>query len=291
MGVTGEHWLAPPLRSAAQSARVAAGRELDDAAVMFYFDGQVEAAGYSSLTPAQRNEFTTDFCREWARLRQWAATRHWLPCDPGDLQIIVSDKFRISKSLVPAWYDRAGHMEFPAGRIIARNAAIAHELAHIFFPNGNRFLAEGLAVYLQAEIGGNPAFPNFGRPLHELAGEVLQAMVPELALGTPGCLDKIRVTALDRIATPAPLELEVGEDFYGEGPRGQARIYPVAGSFTQFLIDTRGMDSFRTLYLRTPLVPLRHNAGPPERWLDVYGASLAALEAEWKTLIVGAAKG
>jgi hypothetical protein len=287
---TGEQWLSPPIGVAAQSARVAAVQERDDAGMTFYFDGQAEEAGYSSLSPAQRNEFTIDFCRELARLRQWAAALHWLPDEAGELQIVVSDKFKISKSLVPAWYDHAGHMEFPAGRIIARKAAIAHELAHVFFPNGNRFLAEGLAVYLQAAIGGNPAFPNFGKPLHELAGELLQAMVPELALGNPRGFDKIRITELDRIATPAPLELEVGEDFYGEGARGQAHIYPVAGSFTQFLVDTRGMERFRTLYLRTPLVPLQQNAGPPGRWLDVYGASLAALEDEWKTLIVGAAK-
>ncbi len=41
-------------------------------------------------------------------------------------------------------------MEFPAWRVNAGKAAILHELAHVFFPNGNRFLAEGLAVYLQA---------------------------------------------------------------------------------------------------------------------------------------------
>ncbi len=34
-------------------------------------------------------------------------------------------------------------------------------------------LAEGLAVYLQAEIGRNPAFPNFGWPLHALARELM----------------------------------------------------------------------------------------------------------------------
>jgi hypothetical protein len=115
-------------------------------------------------------------------------------------------------------------------------------------------------------------------------------MVPEFALGNPRGLDKIRITELDEIATPAPLELEVGEDFYGEGPRGQAHIYPVVGSFIQFLIDTRGMEKFRTLYMRTPLVPLQQNAGSPGRWMDVYGVSLAALEDEWKTLIAGAAK-
>ena len=62
---------------------------------------------------------------------------------------------------IPAgWNSRSGEL-FPATRLIA------HELAHVLFPNGNRFLAEGLAVYLQAAIGGKPEFPNFGRSLHQ----------------------------------------------------------------------------------------------------------------------------
>jgi hypothetical protein len=292
-GVTREQGLAvssAPIRLATQSAGAATAQQFNDARARIHFDGQVGGAAYPSLSRAQQNEFATDFCRELARLKRWAAALHWLPCDAGELQVIVSDKFRISKSLVPAWYGRAGHMEFPARRVIARKAAIAHELTHIFFPNGSRFLAEGLAVYLQAEIGGNPAFPNFGRPLHELACELLQKMVPEFTPGKSNGLDKIRIAGLDEIATPAPLELEVGEDFYGEGPRGQAHLYPVAGSFIQFLIDAHGMERFRTLYMRTPLVPLQQNAGPPARWMDVYGVSLAALEAEWKTLIAGGAE-
>jgi hypothetical protein len=293
MGVTGEQGLATrsaPIRLATHSAHAATVQQLNEARTRTQFDGQVGGAAYPSLSRAQQNEFTTDFCRELTRLKRWAAALHWLPRDAGELKVIVSDKFRISRSLVPAWYGRAGHMEFPAQRVIARKAAIAHELAHVFFPNSNRFLAEGLAVYLQAEIGGNPAFPNFGRPLHELARELLQKMVPEFALGSPNGLDKIRITELEEIATPAPLELEVGEDFYGEDARGQTYIYPVAGSFIQFLMDAHGMERFRTLYMRTPLVPLQLDAGPPGRWMDVYGASLAALEAEWKTLIAGGAQ-
>jgi hypothetical protein len=293
MVVTGERGLSmgsAPACLAAQSDHAAVVQEFDDARAMFRFDGQVGGTAYSSLSLAQQNEFTTDFCRELARLKQWAAALHWLPCDVEELQVVVSDKLKISKSLVPAWYGRAGYMEFPAQRVIARKAAIAHELAHVFFPNGNRFLAEGLAVYLQAEIGGNPAFPNFGTPLHELARELLQRMAPELALGNPKGLDKVRIVELDEIATPAPLELEVGEDFYGEDARGQSHIYPVAGSFIQFLIDSRGMEKFRALYMRTPLVPLRWNVGVSGRWMDVYGASLAALEDEWKALIAGAVK-
>ena len=178
-------------------------------------------------------------------------------------------------------------MEFPSWRVASRKAAIAHELVHVFFPSGNRFLAEGLAVYLQAEIGGNPAFPNFGRPLHELARELLHEMIPAFSPGHPDSLAQLHLADLDAIATPGPLELKVGGDLYGEEPRGQARIYPLAGSFVQFLIETRGLEQFRVLYGRTPLAPFEQAAGSRERWFDVYGLSFTALESEWKSLIAG----
>jgi len=231
----------------------------------------------TGITAAQRHQFNIDFHRDLARLQTWAAKWHW-PCpDVPEFRVVVSDRFKISKSLVPAWSGDAGRMEFPAWRVAARKAAIAHELVHVLFPNGNRLLAEGLAVHLQAELGGNPAFPNFGRPLHQLARERLHAMA---GLGHRCLAD------LDSIATPAPLTLKVGDDFYGEEPRGQTHIYPIAGSFVRFLIETHGLDAFRDLYSRTPLISLQHNAGAPERWTGAYGMPLADLEMQWMSVIV-----
>jgi hypothetical protein len=239
------------------------------------------------LASDHQDQFKADFHREAVQLEEWAAARGWPAPSLPNLQVTVSDQFKISKALVPAWNGRAGHMEFPSWRVASRKAAIAHELVHVFFPNGNRFLAEGLAVYLQAEIGGNPAFPNFGRPLHELVRKLLHEMIPKFSPGHPDSLAQLHLADLDTIATPSPLELKVGEDFYGEEPRGQAHLYPMAGSFVQFLIETRGLEKFRALYERTPLVPFEQTAGARERWLGVYGLSLAELEGEWKSLIVG----
>jgi hypothetical protein len=178
-------------------------------------------------------------------------------------------------------------MEFPTWRVIARKAAISHELVHVFLPNGNRFLAEGLAVHVQAKIGGNQAFPNFGRPLHTMVREFLPAMVPQFRQGDPVSLEPLHLSDLDCIATPSPLTLRVGNNFYDEGPRGQAHVYPIAGSFVQHLIESHGLQSFRLLYERTPMVPLRQDAGLLARWNEVYGASFSELEAEWKAMIVG----
>jgi hypothetical protein len=268
-------------RPGAQSVSTATPHKIEDNQAAFHFDGQIER----KFSAAQQNGFMTDFSRDLARLSQWTAEQQWPACHARDLQVVVSDKFRISKSLVPAWYGHAGYLEFPAWRVIARRAAIAHELVHIFFPNGNRFLAEGLAVYLQAEIGGNPAFPNFGRPLHKLAWECLQGILSKSARRDPTSLDKIKLSELDKIATPAPLQLTVGEDFYGEDAHGQTHIYPLVGSFVQFLIETDGLHQFRTLYMRTPLVSLQQDAGRSERWVEIYGASLAHLERQWKLCI------
>ncbi len=247
---------------------------------------QFEPAGEDArdeLTPAKQDEFRSDFNRDLRRLGTWAAENDWSPAVVPRLQVVVSHKYRISKSLVPAWYGRAGCMQFPAWRVAARTAAIAHELVHVFFPNGNRFLAEGLAVYLQAEIGGNPAFPNFGRPLHAQARELMHRMAPAAARGGAMNFDCINLSALDDVATPNPLVLAVGQDFYGEDARGQAHVYPIAGSFVQFLVETFGLERFRTLYAQTPLMPSELNRGEPDRWIGAYGCPLADLERQWKS--------
>jgi hypothetical protein len=242
------------------------------------------------LSSERQNEFKSDLCHEVQRLLQWAAERDFSAPQLRELHVVVSDRYKISKALVPAWSGQSGRMEFPTRRVIARKAAIMHELVHVFFPNGNRLLAEGLAVYLQAEIGSNSAFPNFGRQLHDCAHERLRDMLLGLPWSNATDLEPLHVAELDEIATPGPLTLKVGSDLYSEEPRGQSHIYPIAGSFIQFLIELRGIDSFRKLYDRTPLVPLQQNAGPPDRWIDVYEVSLADLESEWKSLIVGKVK-
>jgi hypothetical protein len=246
----------------------------------FSFDGP-------ELPFAKQKEFESDFHRELARCETWAADQNWFSGLVPGLHVVVSDRFRISKSLVPAWSGHAGRMEFPAWRVLSRKAAIAHELIHVFFPNGNRLLAEGLAVHLQAEIGSNPAFPNFGKPLHGLVRELLPGLVPGFRPGDPASLEPVRLAELDLIATPGPLALQVGADFYGEEPRGQAHLYPLAGSFVQHLIETRGLPSFHALYGRTPLMPLHQAAGSPGRWFEIYGISLSGLESEWKAMIAG----
>jgi hypothetical protein len=254
-----------------------------DPGTIFNFWGRVQGVDYSSLSPAQQDAFTADFARNLGLLKTWCVQEQWPPdVPPSNLKIFVSDDYKNAKSLLPVALGQRGRMEFPAWKVVAGEAPIMHELAHVYFPNGNRFIAEGLAIYLQAALGSNPAFPNFGRPLHELARELLLKMVPEFARSETGALEKVRLTDLDKIATPSPLRLRVGLNLYQDDPSGQAHIYAVVGSFAKFLIETHGIRRFRTLYDLTPLRAFERETGSPDRWRDVYGASLGEIETEWK---------
>ena len=268
----------------ADSAPSSPGMALSATSITFDFASDRSADASPDHTSAH-DEFRGDFLREMHRLDQWSAENHWSPRDVADLKVRISADYRISKSLVPSWYGETGHMRFPVSRVAARRAAIMHELVHVYFPSGNRLLAEGLAVYLQAVIGGNSAFPNFGRPLHalsalrlqEIAGEAEDVPAPPAGAG--------HLAKLDAIPTPNPLTLAAGSKRYGEDARGQGVLYPLAGSFVQFLIETRGLVMFRLLYSLTPFVPLTLNGGVPLRWTEVYGMSLATLESEWSALL------
>ena len=125
------------------------------------------------------------------------------------------------------------------------NGALLHEIVHVYAPNGNRFLAEGLAVYLHHQLAGNPAFPNFGRPLDRAA---------RMLAGSEA------VERLDRVRTPEPLSSVLDE----------SAAYVIGGSFVGYLIEKHGLPAFKRLYDGEP-------------YEAVYGQSLQALEREWHT--------
>jgi hypothetical protein len=111
-------------------------------------------------------------------------------------------------------------------------------------------------------------------------------MVPDIEWGNTTSLEKLHLADLDKIATPSPLRLRIGRDLYDNNPAGQARIYPLVGSFVQFLIETYGVDKYRGMFSQTPLVPFEREPGSPDRWRKAYGLSLADLAARWMALIV-----
>ncbi len=185
----------------------------------------------------------------------------WGPTFKGSFTIEVRDDRGPSMALVPAWRGNRGHMLFRARN--RGNPAFTHEMVHVFAPNANRFLGEGLAVYAHEHLKGAEAYPNFGRDLHEAARPLAE---------------KADLAALDRVATPK--RLETG-DLDGDD------AYLVAGSFVRFLIEKYGLDRFRALYATTPLQPGSRDPGPADRWNRSYGKGLGALADEWRGKFAG----
>lgn len=164
------------------------------------------------------------------------------------IRVHVSSSYRISRALIPAYHGNRGFLEMPLRRVRNNDGALLHEIVHIYAPNDNRFLAEGLAVYLHDKLAGNPAFPNFARPLSELARAKLAAA---------DSLEK-----LNRVRTPRPLETVMAEQ----------DAYVLAGSFVGFLIEAYGLPEFKKFY----------ESGSYEK---AYSKNLNVLEQEWRTAL------
>jgi hypothetical protein len=161
------------------------------------------------------------------------------------IRIHVDRSYRISKALIPSYHGNRGFMEMPLRGVRNNDGALLHEMVHIYAPNDNRFLAEGLAVYLHHKMAGNRAFPNFGKSLDAEARERLA-----------------QIESLDRlnaVRTPRPLGSVLDEQ----------SAYILAGSFVGFLIEKYGLLEFRKLY----------ESGAYE---SAYGKSLRELEKEWR---------
>jgi len=168
--------------------------------------------------------------------------------------------------------------------VFAEEAAIAHELVHALLPNGNRMLAEGLAVYLQQKLFPRiQVYPNFGRPLEDFVANFLCETYPD---GASDALWNMDLEDLEAIPTPSRLQLRINGDLVagdeaaasgGLHSRDAARfLYAVAGSFVGFLLQNPIADelltaaNFGTLYKSTPLRPLQRYSGPPSRWKKCY---------------------
>ena len=197
--------------------------------------------------------FQSEMQRARVKVRDW-----WGASFEGSISIQTNTERVLSMALIPAWRGERGQMIFGAKRVNAGEAATVHEMIHVYAPNANRFLAEGLAVYGHDLLGGPPAYPNFGKSLDDIAGRSANR---ELAM------------TLERTPTPNPLE--------SVSPEGEA----IAGSFVKFLIERHGMDKFRGLYALTPLAPMQRDPGEPARWQQIYGQSFEAIVDAWLTML------
>jgi hypothetical protein len=197
--------------------------------------------------------FQSEMQRARVKVREW-----WGASFESSISIETNTERVLSMALIPAWRGERGQMIFGAKRVNAGEAATVHEMIHVYAPNANRFLAEGLAVYGHDLLGGPPAYPNFGKSLDDIAARSVNR---DLAM------------ALERTPTPNPLEAVSKE--------GEA----IAGSFVKFLIERHGMDKFRALYALTPLAPMQRDPGKPARWQQIYGESFEAMVDVWLAML------
>lgn len=210
------------------------------------------------LSRGDQRAFVEKFRTQLTRVCDW-----WDGDFTGPYRIEIEDSRGTSMALIPAWRGNHGQVIFRMRTIRQGISPITHEIVHAVAPNGNRFLAEGLATHAHDALGGQAAFPNFGGDLHARARQfAADADMP----------------ALERIAVPARLQLP---DLKPQG------AYLVAGSFVRFLIETHGMAKFRALYAVTPLVTRGRFAGRPQRWDDIYGQSFEELADAWRARIDG----
>ena len=293
----------PPAEAAPQST--AAENRADCATFQFHgaARGKPRNPGiYPSVPQDRQREFEAAFYEGITRVKKWFIDKEWI-AEGSELltlpvsatyvpdkafHVFVSEEYQFSRALVPAWSAQRGRMEFPANRVVAGEAAISHELVHVFFPNGNRFLAEGLAVYLHQCVGLNPCFPNYKMDLHQLVAQLLKTNAGPF--NDVHDLKKINLEHLDRISTPDDMTFRIGQEDCDDA----SITYALAGSFVQFLIENYEPGSARKsgkcptffeLYAETPLVPLVRNAGDTDRWKRIYRHPLSEIETEWKKLI------
>ncbi len=140
---------------------------------------------------------------------------------------------------------------FPARRL-------RHELAHVF-----------------ASAFGDPVFGvslDWRFPLPRLASGLIEGIAEAADFGDPWGRSTVHQEARAMIAArlAPPLAQVVGAGFSTiSGPRA----YTIAGSFTHFLLETRGAERLRAIY---------RSGGD---FAGVYGRPLDALEPEWRAFV------
>jgi len=134
-------------------------------------------------------------------------------------------------------------------------APIAHETTHIIVPfYSSLSLREGLASYCQDKFGKNPSVFNWGLDVHAYANFYLVYAKDEFDKVFPviGSTDKL-------------------QKVYAEGNLREL-FYNLSHSFTKYLIDNFGIESFMKLYESDDLI---------NDYSVVYGKSFESIKEEW----------
>jgi tetratricopeptide (TPR) repeat protein len=147
----------------------------------------------------------------------------------------------------------------------ASHAGLVHEITHAVFFCNNRFLAEGLATFMQYRFSKDRKWPFPDLKLEESLLKFRDDLVP---------LDELIVETTDHL------------EIYNPGQLNSltTRIaYAEAASFVELLIGKYGVDKFKALCMK--LDKIKIPSCQAEGIKEVYNEPLKAIEKEWlKTL-------
>ena len=156
------------------------------------FAAQVETAHYSidylGITRQEVIEFGKKADKAYAIVKRFVGN---LPKHEfirvQRVKMVIRPEFRIPKTLMSLWRGQ-NRMEMPVHRVRDGRAPLIHETTHSLSPSRNRYLVEGLAVYLGEKFGTLNAFPTFGRTVKTLlCGSIKQGNIgPPLGYWTLG---------------------------------------------------------------------------------------------------------
>jgi len=204
----------------------------------------VACEGISVVSAELTHKEAMSYC-EYAVRERKKVEKYWGPTWQEPIVVKVGSGYAIAQALVING-GKPGVVEMPLARARDRTGALLHELTHNYAFSANRFLYEGLGVYLQDKVGAARSFPNFGRPLDNAAAEAARGVAS--------------LDVLNTVRFPRPLSTVM---------ENQA-AYLLAGSFVKFLIDKKGLEKFRAVYA----------SGDYEA---VYNVPFSALEREWRS--------
>ncbi|WP_262693237.1 hypothetical protein [Kordiimonas aquimaris] len=178
-----------------------------------------------------------------------------------EINIIVSNEFRFPYQEGHKIYLPQSRIEnLLSGSCETKNCSLAvtHELTHIFAKSayrdnkdimfGGRFFDDGLAVFIQHKLGLRPSYPNFGEGLHITVAKLMK----ERDLVPLADAEYVRNTTKDNTL--------------------RRLAYLQEGSFTEFLIETYGLNQYLKVYF----------GDNPKK---IMGYDMVALEQQWKSFI------
>ena len=204
----------------------------------------VACGGFVVVSSELSHKEAEQYCRYAARERQ-KVERYWGPTWRDPIRIQVSSQYVAANTLVMNG-GKPGRIDMPLDRVRDRTGALLHEITHNYAFSENRFLYEGLGVYLQDEVGEARSFPTFGRPLDAAAAEVAR---------TVSSLEE-----LNAVRFPRPLASVMPD----------RAAYLLSGSFVKYLMGRKGgLDKFRALYASGD-------------YQATYGEPFNALERDWR---------